>query len=291
MSSKNDTPDINNPRLTLVLDNEVSNSNNQQLPLILNNEKPDTSSSELPLILEKEFSVKTSIDSSYLKKEIKDIKNESSKIIHNIKNKEDNLKKLYAEKTELDKNIENFKKNQNEIRSEIVIEEIKLLQKKQYDREKQLKESNSLITEYNQKIFNLEKQNRSFENNNNELKKSLDNYINKYKEFQNKIDVINNSNNKKLNELNQKIKFYQDENIRLSSDFVSTKNKYDIIKKNFTDVEDEKNQIYNQIQELNDSLNKTNVVGTSFANEIVNEELKNLEPSDELNEEINNIFK
>ena len=52
------------------------------------------------------------------------------------------------------------------------------------------------------------------------------------------------------NELLSKIKFYQEENIRLSSELNSTQERYEAIKNNFDEVELEKNNIYKQIKDI-----------------------------------------
>ena len=49
-------------------------------------------------------------------------------------------------------------------------------------------------------------------------------------------------------------------------------NNYKRIKDNFAKLEHEKNNIYKQIQELNNSLIKNNVVGTPFVKEIIEED-------------------
>ena len=72
--------------------------------------------------------------------------------------------------------------------------------------------------------------------------------------------------------MNNKIEFYQEENVRLSSEINSVQTKYETIKSNFNEVELEKNNIYKQIQELNNSLIKNNIVGTPFVKEIIKED-------------------
>ena len=119
-------------------------------------------------------------------------------------------------------------------------------------------------------------------------------------------DPINGLKNNKINEVNDslpeevhnKLKFYQDENVRLSSELVLTQKRHDILKANISKIETEKNNISNQIQELNDSLNNannTNIVKTPFLTEIPQDavddlkEINNDEKKD-LDEVINKIF-
>jgi len=146
------------------------------------------------------------------------------------------------------------------------------------------------------------------ENNNHDLQSSLDKIIEE-KEMLiekntraqeelslEKSNLLNNSNNEKLTELNNKLKFYQDENLRLSRDLSNSQETHHIIKKQLNDFEKQKNQISNQIQELNNSVSKSNLITPTFVNELAPEasqDLKNLNNQDmtNLNEAIKKIFR
>ena len=86
-----------------------------------------------------------------------------------------------------------------------------------------------------------------------------------------KSNLLHNSNSGKLTELNNKLKFSQDENLRLSSEVFNFRKKYNVIKKQLYDFELQKNQLSNQIQELSDTANKSNLVTPSFINELPSE--------------------
>jgi len=147
--------------------------------------------------------------------------------------------------------------------------------------------------------------NRSLEINNNELKNTVGRYISNSKKLQNEISELKDGQyeslayNKKINEVNQKIKFFQDENARLSGELIIARKRYGAIRKNFTNIEEEKNKISQRIQDLNESINetKTNIVNTKFINkppeEKLNEDLNNInKPKNEnLNQRISQIFK
>ena len=110
-------------------------------------------------------------------------------------------------------------------------------------------------------------------------------------------------------EMSNQIKFYQEDNIRLSNEIINIQKKYEMIKSNLASSEKVKEDIFKQIKDLNNSLTKTNIVGTPFIkkiaeeesinskvlNDIKNKNLKNEEIKSEknidLDEEINNIFK
>ena len=146
------------------------------------------------------------------------------------------------------------------------------------------------------------------ENNNHDLQSSLDKIIEE-KEMLiekntraqeelslEKSNLLNNSNNEKLTELNNKLKFYQDENLRLSRDLSNSQETHHIIKKQLNDFEKQKNQISNQIQELNNSVSKSNLITPTFVNELpseASEDLKNLNNQDmtNLDETIKKIFR
>jgi|TARA_B110000438_G_scaffold302218_1_gene359264 hypothetical protein len=152
--------------------------------------------------------------------------------------------------------------------------------------------------------------NRSLEINNRELKTSIGRYISNSKKLQNEINELKDGQyeslafNKKINEVSQKIKFFQDENARLSGELIIARKRYGAIRQNFTNIEQEKNKISQRIQDLNESLNetKTNIVNTKFINKTTeekpNEEKSNkdlneinISKDENLNQKINQIFK
>ena len=242
-----------------------------------------------------------------------DIKRSADQLNNNIKQQTLKIKNsIVSQETEL-------KKLQNE---EIIFNQ-KRLQASIIDNQKKL------INEYRENneelkfnLSNLEKKlldkDRSFKINNEELKNTLSRYIVNYKKLQEKLNIDieteKDSNETSLDkskedEIISKIKFYQDENTRLSSEIIKIKKNYETIKENFTDVENQKNDIFKKIKELNNSLIKNNIVGTPFIKETIeedsisskilnditnknlNKEKKKTEKNNNLDEAINNIFK
>ena len=133
--------------------------------------------------------------------------------------------------------------------------------------------------------FNVQSYNELIEKN-----KLLTSQINNFKNY--KTDITSNNHSEVA--LN-KLKFYQDENVRLSSELVSTQNRHDILKNNITKIEIDKNNISSQIQELNNSLNNTNIVKTPFTKEIPQEAVNDLNKMNsndkkDLDDIINKIF-
>jgi len=186
------------------------------------------------------------------------IKEEKLKIFNNIKDKEIELKLFNIKKKYLN----------NEV--------IKLQHNKYTIQLKANQTQNQIITNNNKKIEILE-------NNNNQLKNEID-----------KIKEINYSdkNNPKFDELNQKIKFYQNENIRLSSELFESQKMTVLANENLSNIENTKNKIFDQIQELQNSINKNNVVQSQFKKKNYDHNESDIENNTDinLNELVSEIF-
>ena len=195
--------------------------------------------------------------------------NESKKILENNNHDlQSNLNQIIEDKKILENNNHDLQSNLNQI-----VEDKKVLENNNHDLQSSL---DKIIEE---KEMLIEKNTRAQE----EL--SLE-----------KSNLLNNSNNEKLTELNNKLKFYQDENLRLSRDLSNSQETHHIIKKQLNDFEKQKNQISNQIQELNNSVSKSNLIEPIFVNELppeASQDLKNLNNQDmtNLNETIKKIFR
>jgi len=292
----------------LVLENQ--NDSNIELPLILKNEVSKNSKDDL---VHYKIKIKPEIKDhminelyTYLKKklkkntlklildsqiEIKNIKNE----INFLKQKENNLKikyqllkqnnELFIEKNEtLEKDKDNLLNN---------LEKVSIINEQLSTENKQLK-----VNLNNQKL-NLEEslmKNRSFEINNSELKNTISRYIVNYKKIQEKVNTQENSKKSEFENENKKVKFYQDENIRLSSELLLTRKKNETIKLNFDNIELEKQKISKKIKELTDTITgRSNVISSPIIKEIPKEEQKEINNLDDkeqksLDEVINRIF-
>ena len=141
----------------------------------------------------------------------------------------------------------------------------------------------------------LEK-NRSFEINSAELKNTLSRYIVNSKKIQEKLNLVEESKNLKLEKEAKKVKFYQDENIRLSSELLSTQKKNQITKENLNNIEIEKEKISNKIKDLNKSIEeKTNIISSPLIRDASVDAKKNVDKLDDkeqksLDEAISRIF-
>ena len=149
-------------------------------------------------------------------------------------------------------------------------------------------------------LHNLEKRlvekNRSFKINNAELKNTLSRYIVNYKKIQEKLNLVKESKNLKLEKEAKKIKFYQDENTRLSSELLSMQKRNDIFKENFKNIEMEKEKISSKIKDLNKSIEeKTNIISSPIIKSTSHDAKKDVDKLNDkeqksLDEAISRIF-
>lgn len=227
----------------------------------------------------------------------KDIKEKTLLINDSIKSQKEKIKLLYQEKKSLDDNRLEFNENKNKIQTDIIDNQQKLIE----NNKKDINQFKCVLDDLEKKLKETTLKNRSLEINNKELK----NTISKYIVYSKKIDKesrdikenkgYNNVSPKtslsaeQINQINSRIddriKYYQEENIRLSGELASFQTKYETISKNFTEVEFEKNSIFKQIQELNNSLNSTNLVDKSFSEENIEENSNRSQISKEISDD------
>ncbi len=93
-----------------------------------------------------------------------------------------------------------------------------------------------------------------------------------------------------------KVDFYQEENVRLGSELVETKKKFEILKSEIEKYEQQRSSIISKINSVNDALNDTNILTNVFDNNVKpkiniidHNKKKDVDISD-LNEQVKNIF-
>jgi len=121
-------------------------------------------------------------------------------------------------------------------------------------------------------------------------------------ELENKIDEFHtqNENNKKkiydISEIENKNKFFQDENIRIGSELLEIKKKHDILKNEIERYENQKSNLISKINSVNEALSDTNILTNVFENKVQNKvniidhNKIEKEISKDLDDKIKNIF-
>ncbi len=113
------------------------------------------------------------------------------------------------------------------------------LDKELITNEKLFAENKELKVNLNEQKLKLKEtleKNRPLEINNNELKNTISRYIINNKKMHEKINLLESSKNLEFDETDKKVKFYQDENIRLSSELLVARNKNETIKLNLNNT-------------------------------------------------------
>ena len=128
------------------------------------------------------------------------------------------------------------------------------------------------------------------------LHKSIEKLTNN---IQSNIALTNVPNLNNSNLENEKVKFYQEENLRIGSELLETKKKFDMVKSEIEKYEQQRSNLIAKINSVNEALENTNVVTNVFENEISKPKVsiidhKNLEKNNDqkqdINEEIRKIF-
>ena len=119
------------------------------------------------------------------------------------------------------------------------------------------------ISNVNQELLNDNEELEKISSYNIKDEESLQNNASEFQKK--KLNILLDKNY--VAELINKIKFYQDDNARLSNDLFNIKKKYNKIKDYLNANEKEKDDIYKKIQELNNSLINNNIVETPFFKE------------------------
>ena len=266
---------------------------------------------EAEVALKKQNELNTNKE-DFTQKEFFEIKKGAKEVDEMIKQKtSETEKKIEDQESEIKKlNDKNILLDRNKIQSDILDNQNLLLDDyRQSNKNLKLK-----ISELEKKIENISNYNGRVKANNNELKDTINRFIEHNKNLQNNIETLKKEKLNSLHiksqilELTDQIKFYQDDNTRLSSEILNIQNKYDTIKSNFDTADKEKNDIFKQIQDLNSSLIKNNIVGTPFIKKEIKEDSINSKvlndisksnldktkinsEANDLDKEINDIFK
>jgi len=116
--------------------------------------------------------------------------------------------------------------------------------------------------------------------------------------------LVNSENSKTINRNltnteDEKVKFYQEENIRLGGELLETKKKFDMVKSEIDKYEQQRSNLISKINSVNEALESTNIVTNVFENEVSKPKVlvvdhKNIQKAEpiiqNINEEIKKIF-
>jgi len=111
-----------------------------------------------------------------------------------------------------------------------------------------------------------------------------------------KSDVSNNIPDVIGHNSSNRVDFYQEENLRLGSELVETKKKFEILKSELEKYEDQRSNLISKINSINDEINNSNILTNVFENN-VQPEVKITDHNkiqkkevDDLNEQVKAIF-
>ena len=93
-----------------------------------------------------------------------------------------------------------------------------------------------------------------------------------------------------------RVDFYQEENVRLGSELMETKKKFEILKSEIEKYEQQRSNLISKINSVNDALNDTNVLTNVFSNDVkpkvnvIDHKKIETKSNIDLNEQVKNIF-
>jgi hypothetical protein len=152
-----------------------------------------------------------------------------------------------------------------------------------------------------QKFIELSvKENRELKNDISKINLALN------KILENPNNILENSNNISENKISEnlghnsiaRVDFYQEENVRLGSELLDTKKKFEILKSEIEKYEEQRSNLISKINSVNDAINDTNVLTNVFDNNVKpkiqitdhNKIEKKNKGLVDLNEQVRNIF-
>jgi len=112
-----------------------------------------------------------------------------------------------------------------------------------------------------------------------------------------KLKINSNDKNSDNSELKDKIRHYQDENIRISSELVESNKRFDITKESLSELQGHRSHLIEKINSINEVIKNENVVTRAFDNNLDDDKIKIIDSSKpkkedkiDLNKEIEKIF-
>ena len=208
-----------------------------------------------------------------LKNENNELKNNNSELNSKIDIYQNQIIQLKNENNELENNNNELKNNNSELNSKIDIYQNQIIQLKNENKElndelaKSL-DNQEIIDKNNQdlnlkldeleslKVFKHEAQ--ILNQKNSDLQITLDNLK--------VVDVKNKNDLDIIKVLEEKVSFYQEENVRISNDLIESRKKYDITKNQIQGFEDQRSTLLDKINSVNEVIQNEKVVTSVFEN-------------------------
>jgi predicted nucleic acid-binding Zn-ribbon protein len=187
-----------------------------------------------------------------------------------------------------------FKNILKSIKNNFIIKFYRLLVKKS-------NQTNKLLNKFENLEKKLDDQQKFLEKNfelNSKLKNDIDTINNKIdSELENqRADVSNDISDVIGHNSSNRVDFYQEENLRLGSELVETKKKFEILKNELDKYEDQRSNLISKINSINDEINNTNILTNVFENnvqpkvQIIDHNNIPKKEVDDLNEQVKAIF-
>ncbi len=220
-----------------------------------------------------------SIEILYLKFD-KKIKKNTLKVIYELQNDVSNLNKI---KNFLQQSNKEIKKQLNNFNNEI--KKLNSLNKNLKENETYLKNKIQILSE---KLNLSHVEIKNLKKNKIELEKELSEH-----KSQNEISKQKIYN---ISEVENRNKFFQEENLRIGSELLDIKKKHDILKKEVAKYENQKSNLISKINSVNEALSDTNILTNIFENKVENKvNIKDHNKverkiNSDLDEQIKNIF-
>ena len=187
-----------------------------------------------------------------------------------------------------------FKNILRSIKNNFIIKFYRLLVKKS-------NQTNKLLNKFENLEKILDDQQKFLEKNfklSSKLQNDLDTLNNKIDvEIQNQSEEISNNIPDVIgHNSSNRVDFYQEENLRLGSELVETKKKFEILKSELEKYEDQRSKLISKINSINDEINNSNILTNVFENNVQpevqitdNNKIQKKEVND-LNEQVKAIF-
>ena len=267
------------------------------LKLIVGLKNEITSLDEKIITLKKEEK-KIKITNKLLKEDILNLAHHESDLKQSVEKKDLEIisinEKLIENKNkiiDLENNYTNLESDNIDLKTKISIH-----QNQNNELEIDNNELSSELNTHKNKIIDLE-------NDNKKLKEQVQVLSQKNLDLENILDKINIADDKNqinldiVKTLEEKINFYQEENIRISNDLIESRKKYDITKNQIEGFENQRSTLLDKINSVNEVINNSSNVTNVFdgnhkekSTSLIKSSSKKSKSDEYLNKEILNIF-